>query len=152
MGNRARPVILKLWILHALSTYMYYRSTCLFPNRGDCRRFGLSLISHLRPNRTREFILESDWAAISSGNSRPETPAGTTVRRPKYSKTTPIINMKCLRPSYPPPTALSRVLFRHRLPGVQWMLDLFFIRNDFESVTARPDARYPTQFSGPPAK
>ena len=57
-------------------------SVCLFPNRGDCRRFGVSLISDLRPNRTREFILESDWAVISSWNSRPETLAGTTVRRP----------------------------------------------------------------------
>ena len=66
----------------AHNAYMYvqlrmlYRTstcaTCLFPNRGDGRRFVVSLISVCAQSDSNLFRV--DWPAISSGNSRPETP------------------------------------------------------------------------------
>eukprot|EP01043_Picozoa_sp_COSAG02_P019959 COSAG02_NODE_973_length_15536_cov_5.108635_8_plen_117_part_00 len=44
-----------------------------FPVRAHCACTGVSLISCLPPNLSREFFLETDCGAFSSANSVPET-------------------------------------------------------------------------------
>ena len=50
------------------------------PNRAHCACFGISLISCLRPNLSREFFSRQIGAQFSSANSVPETCAMRTVR------------------------------------------------------------------------
>ena len=51
------------YVLYIILPRAHSSPTCP-PNRAHCACFGISLISCLRPNLSREFFLETDWAAI----------------------------------------------------------------------------------------